>query len=259
MKNIFYSLSFFILLISCSSPTSYGEPEVNPFEIQKNFMDWWAYHYDNVMLSVDFIGLDANSKEITKEEFLKALADGGFIPIRLASTDKNIFYYKLFKIEATSDTSIQATIAEEAFNTMQNYKKEGKPFPVFSFKDLDGNLITNENLKGKIVVIKCWFIHCVACIAEFPEVNEMALKYKNRKDIVFISLAEDSPEELKAFLIKRPLLYSVVPNLKIYMNNTLQINGFPTHLIVNKNGIIEKVTSKHQDLEVALENSSKKY
>jgi hypothetical protein len=42
----------------------------------------------------------------------------------------------------------------------------------------------------------------VLCTAEFPEVNEMALKYKNRKDIVFISLAEDSPEELKAFLIK---------------------------------------------------------
>jgi hypothetical protein len=40
------------------------------------------------------------------------------------------------------------------------------------------------------------------------------------------------------------------------MNNTLQINGFP-HFIVNKNGIIEKVTSKYQDLEIALENSSK--
>ena len=257
MKNIFYSLSFFILLISCSSPTSYGEPEVNSLEIQKNFMDWWTYHYDNVMLARDFIGLDANSKEITKEGFLKALADGGFIPIRLASTDKNVFYYKLFKIEVTSDTSIQATIAAEAFNTINNFKKEGKPFPVFSFKDLDGNLITNENLKGKIVVIKCWFIHCVACVAEFPKVNEMALKYKNRKDIVFISFAEDSAEQLQAFLLKKPLLYSVVPNLKNYMNNALQINGFPTHFIVNKNGVIEKVTSKHQDLEIALENISK--
>ena len=98
MKNIFYSLSFFILLISCSSPTSYGEPEVNSLEIQKNFIDWWTYYNDNVMLSRDFIGLDANSKEITKEEFLKALADGGFIPIRLVSTDKNIFYIHFLKL-----------------------------------------------------------------------------------------------------------------------------------------------------------------
>lgn len=256
MKNIFYCLFFFTLLISCSSPNPYGEPEVNPVKVQKNFMDWWTYHYNNVMLSRDFVGLDTNAKEITKEKFLAALVDGGFIPIRLVSLNKETYYYKLFKINTTSDTSIQASIAEEAFNTMQNYKKEGKPFPVFSFKDLDGDLITNKNLKGKIVVVKCWFIHCVACISEFPEVNKIALKYKNRKDIVFISLAEDSPEQLKSFLIKRPLLYSVVPNLKIYMNETLQINGFPTHFIVNKNGTIEKVTSKYQDLEVALEKIS---
>lgn len=164
-----------------------------------------------------------------------------------------MFFYKLFKILTSSDTSIQATIAEEAFTTMQNFKKEGKPFPKFSFKDLDGNLITNENLKGKVVVIKCWFIHCVACIEEFPQVNAMVAKYKSRKDIVFVSLAEDSPEELKAFLVKRPLQYSVVPNLKEYMNQALQINGFPTHFIVNKEGIIEKVTSNNHDLEVALE------
>ena len=256
MKNIFYALTFLIVLASCSNPKPYGDPEVNPKEIQKNFMNWWTYHYDNIMLSRDFVGLDANEKEISKEEFLKLIADGGFIPIRLKSSNEEMFYYQLFKIETSSDTSIQATIGEEAFTTMQNFKKEGKSFPKFSFQDLDGNLITNENLKGKIVVVKCWFIHCVACIAEFPQVNAMATKYKNRKDIVFVSLAEDGPTELKAFLIKKPLLYSVVPNLKTYMNTTLQINGFPTHFIVNKKGVIEKVTSNYHDLEVALEKVS---
>ena len=253
MKNILYTITFLFLLTSCSSPKPYGEPEASPIEIQQNFMDWWTYHYKNIMLSRDFVGLDSNEKEISKEEFLKLLGDGGYIPIRLKSANEKMFYYKLFKIEASSDTSIQATIAEEAFTTMQNFKKEGKPFPEFSFKDLDGNLITNENLKGKVVVIKCWFIHCVACIEEFPQVNAMVEKYKSRKDIIFVSLAEDSPEELKAFLVKRPLQYSVVPNLKEYMNQTLQINGFPTHFIVNKEGIIEKVTSNNHDLEVALE------
>jgi hypothetical protein len=72
---------------------------------------------------------------------------------------------------------------------------------------------------------------------------------------VFISLAEDSPEELKAFLFKDHYCTSV-PNLKTYMNNTLQISGFP-HFIVNKNGIIEKVTSKYQDLEIAWKIVSK--
>jgi translation initiation factor 2 beta subunit (eIF-2beta)/eIF-5 len=74
------------------------------------------------------------------------------------------------------------------------------------------------------VVIKCWFIHCVACIEEFP-VNKMATKYKNRKDIVFISLAEDSPQELKTFLLKT-IAIQISNNMKTYMNVTLQLNGF---------------------------------
>jgi hypothetical protein len=41
-------------------------------------------------------------------------------------------------------------MAETAFNEIQNLKKVGKLFPDFSFKDLNGNLITNESMKGKL-------------------------------------------------------------------------------------------------------------
>jgi peroxiredoxin len=257
MKKIIYILAFFVLFISCSGQTKLGNPEVNPVEIQKKFMDWWTYQYNNIMLSIDFVPLDSNSKEITKQAFLQALSEGNYIPIRLES-DASVFYYKLFKIEPTSDTSIKATISETAFNETQNLKKEGEPFPKFSFKDLNGNLITNENLKGKVVVIKCWYIHCAACIKEFPEVNNLVKKYKDRKDIIFISLAEDTPQQLKLFLEKKPLSYSVVPNMKTYMNLTLQLNAFPTHFIINKEGAIAKVLSDYKSLEVALEKVSKK-
>lgn len=256
MKKIFYALSLVVIFTSCTSQTKLGNPEVNPSEIQRKFMDWWTYQYNEIMLSRDFVALDSNSKEITKETFLKVLSEGNYIPIRLES-DKDVFYYKLFKIEPTSDTSIKASISEVAFNEIQNYKKEGEPFPEFSFKDLNDNLITNENLKGKIVVVKCWYIHCAACVKEFPEVNQLVEEYKNRKDIVFISLAEDSPEQLKPFLVRKPLSYSVVPNMKTYMNLTLQLNAFPTHFIINKEGLIVKVLSDSKSLEVALAKASK--
>ena len=112
-------------------------------------------------------------------------------------------------------------------------------------------------MKGKTIVIKCWYIHCAACIKEFPQVNALAKKYKDRNDIVFMSLAEDSPEQLKEFLAKKPLLYSVVPNMKKYMNETLELNAFPTHFIVDQNGLIAKVLTNYESLEVALEASLK--
>lgn len=257
MKKLYCILSLVVIFASCSGKTLFGKPEVDPIEIQTQFVEWWTYQYNNIMLSRDFIALDSDSKEITKEQFLDELSEGNYIPIRLES-ESTVFYYKLFKIDPKSDTSIKATIVETAFNEIENLKKEGEPFPEFSFKDLNGNLITNENLKGKIVVVKCWFIHCVACIKEFPEVNQLVDKYKDRKDIVFISLAEDSPEKLKVFLTRRPLSYSVVPNMKTYMNLTLQLNAFPTHIIINKQGFIEKVVSNYTSLEVALVKVSEK-
>ena len=256
MKKTVLTLFLLVLSAFCSGQSKYGKPEISPDKIQTQFMDWWTYQSRNILLSRDFVALDSNSKEISKEHFLKELNEGNYIPIRLVS-DTNVFYYKLFKIEPTSDTSIKATISEIAFDEIQNLKKEGEPFPKFSFKDLNGNLITNENLKGKIVVIKCWYIHCTACIREFPEVNQLVEKYKNRKDIVFISLAEDTPEQLKMFLVRKPLSYAVVPNMKSYMNLTLQLNAFPTHFIINKEGNIAKVLSNYTGLEVALEKVSK--
>ncbi|MWB93206.1 redoxin domain-containing protein [Flavobacterium sp. GA093] len=254
-KFISFIITVFIFTSSFSQ-TKYGKPEVHPIQIQNTFETWSAYQKKNIMLSRDFVALDASSKEISKEAFLNELINGNHIPIRLQSTD-SVFYYKLFKIQPKSDTSIKATIGQTAFDELKNHKTEGKPFPKFSFTDLNGNIVSNETMKGKIIVIKCWYIHCAACIKEFPAVNALVEKYKTQKDILFISLAEDSPEQLNTFLARKPLSYSVIPDMKSYMNETLELNAFPTHFILNKEGVITKVVNSYESLEVALEIESK--
>lgn len=256
MQNSIKIIIAFLIFTSGFAQTNLGNPEVNPIQIQNNFSDWSAYQSKKIMLSRDFIALDFSSKEISKESFLDQLANGNFIPIRLKSEDSK-YYYKLFEIQPNSDTSIKATINQIAFDAHKNFEMEGTLFHKFSFKDLNGNLVSNESMKGKIIVIKCWYIHCTPCIREFPQVNKLADEYKDRKDVLFISLAEDSAEKLKVFLAKRPLKYAVIPNMKIYMNEALQLNSFPTHFILNKEGKIAKVLPNFESLEVALEKESK--
>lgn len=256
MNELRSVIVLFLIYTSSFSQTNFENPEVDPIQIQKSYSDWWAYQSKNIMLSRDFVALDTLSREIPKEIFLDELANSNCIPIRLKSKD-SICYYKLFKIESDSDTSIKATINQEAFDAFKNFKMENTIFPKFSFKDLNGNLVSNESIKGKIVVIKCWYIHCAACIKEFPDVNHLVEKYKNRKDIVFVSLAEDTPEQLNVFLKRKPLSYLVIPNMKNYMNETLQLNTFPTHFIVNREGFVAKVLNNYESLEMALAKESK--
>ena len=61
---------------------------------------------------------------------------------------------------------------------------------------------------------------------------------------------------LRAFLNKKPLAYSVIPNMKKFMNETLHLNAFPTHFILNKKGQIAKVLLDYEGLEVALKKES---
>ncbi|WP_239452957.1 TlpA family protein disulfide reductase [Flavobacterium tistrianum] len=256
MQKFITLITFLFIFTISSAQTKFGNPEVDPIQIQKTYTDWSAYQSKKIMLSRDFTALDAASKEISKEVFLDKLANENYIPIRLKS-EANIYVYKLFKIQPKTDTSIKATINQISFDAYKNYKMEGTAFPQFSFKDLNGNLVTNESMKGKIIVIKCWYIHCTPCIREFPQVNKLVEEYKDRNDIVFMSLAEDSAEQLKTFLARKPLSYSVIPDMKIYMNESLQLNSFPTHFIINKKGMIAKVLPNFESLEVALAKESK--
>jgi len=252
------SISILILLLSfyiSFGQTNYGKPEISPSLIQKNYQSWQEYQRKNILLSSDYIALDATSKEITKESFLNQLTTGEFIPIKLTSTN-SIIYYQLFRILSGTDTSIKASLTALAIEELEHFKMEGTPFPIFSFTDLNGKTVTSESVKGKIVVIKCWFIHCAPCIKEFPAVNKLVAQYKDRKDIVFISLAEDTPQQLRTFLAKKPLSYSVIPNMKKYMNETLHLSGFPTHFILNKKGQISKVLLDYEGLELALKKES---
>ena len=252
MKKALLGLIIGLLCLTASSQKAALAPEVNPEAIQKTFALWQDYQDHHIMLSLDFVPLDDQAQNISKKEFLTTLTTGEYFPLKMLSDKNQITTYQLYKVLPSSDTSIKAYMASLAFNELQNYAMEGQQFPSFNYIDLQGNPITNQSMLGNIVVIKCWYIHCAACIKEFSEVNALAAHYKDRRELQFISLAEDTPEQLKAFLIKKPLSYSVVPNMKHYMNESLHLNAFPTHFILDKQGKILKVLLNFESLEVAL-------
>ncbi|MDD2305353.1 MAG: TlpA disulfide reductase family protein [Prolixibacteraceae bacterium] len=252
-KYILLALSVVLMsILSCSRKPNYGQPNVDFESIKKSQSLWWTYHNKNIVLSSNFIALDNSSNRISKALFLKSLATGDFIPLKLNSTDST--YYKLFQLDQSSDKSIPDVVKSIAEEASKNFRLEGSFFPKFELKDLNGVEYSNENTKGKIVVLKCWFIACAPCIEEFPKLNELVEKYKNRSDIVFISLAFDLKEKLEPFLLKNPFRYGVVPDQKQFIFYDLNVREYPTHFIIDKNGIIRKVVISADEMIDALEN-----
>lgn len=231
------------------------EPDVNFNIVKPDFKRWWSYHYYNVSLSAEFTGINEQSDTVTKRQFLDALISGKYIPLKL-KTQGGRETYKLFKLDPSADESIGSTIKDEALVVLKHFEMEGKPFPQFDVTDLNNNQYTSENTKGKILVVKTWFIGCTACVAEFPELNELVAKYKNRTDVVFVSLATDSKPKLEEFLKRKVFEYRVVPGQGKFIGEELKLQAYPTHIIVDKSGTILKVVNKASEMIAFLENES---
>lgn len=229
------------------------DPKVNIKEFESDFRKWWTYQSHNISLSSNFTGLNVQSDTISKKQFLEELISGNYIPIRLSTIDSSE-QYKLYKLDSLAEESIGSAIKNESLTKLKHYKMEGMNFPEFDFTDLSGKQYTNESTKGKTTVIKTWFIGCAACIAEFPELNELVEKHKESNDIIFMSLATDSKTKLKEFLKKRMFEYSVVPSQIIFIAKKLNLQQYPTHIIVDENGIILKVVNKASEMISFLEN-----
>ncbi|MEZ7499833.1 TlpA disulfide reductase family protein [Flavobacterium sp. Arc3] len=220
--------------------------DTKPEDILKDFITWYDYDYYNIRLAQDFIALDTNSTVLYKTQFLNKLLTGKFFAIKTALKD-SIPSYKLFKLN-NKDSAITSTIMQSASSEISNYKMEGKKLPDFNFTDLNGVVYNRANTKGKILILKCWFIHCVACVKEFPELNQLVKDYKQDKNVIFLSLASDNKNDLINFLKKKQFNYAVIPNSDIYMKQSLGVQLYPTHLFVDENGKIQKVVNNVDDL-----------
>jgi peroxiredoxin len=144
----------------------------------------------------------------------------------------------------------------KSYSTLEfnHFMLEKQNFPEFNFTDIDGNKYTNSSLKSKKIILKCWFINCTACVAEFPEVNKLIDKYSTRNDFEYLSLAFEENEALRNFLLKKPLKYKVIGNKRSFIEDTLKLNLLPTHYIIDENGKIVKVLNNVNALKTSLKD-----
>jgi|688.fasta_scaffold770497_1 thiol-disulfide isomerase/thioredoxin len=109
-------------------------------------------------------------------------------------------------------------------------------FPDFEAIDLNGNRLTKQDLKGKVIVLNFWFIGCAPCEMERPSLNDLTKLYANNENVIFISFAKNNKEQLDKFLKDYPVLYKVVPTEKDYIKTKFEINAYPINIIIGKNG-----------------------
>jgi peroxiredoxin len=171
------------------------------------------------------------------------------ITIYLDEYGEKIDGKKFFDLIKESDYSFHPKMENGKVIGLQLKKNEKALHPMstapdFSVSDLHGNLYKLSDLKGKIVVLNFWFMACVPCIEEMPELNKLTEKYSNNTDIVFLAITYDSEEKVKSFLSNHDFNYPVAVGQKT-LTEQYGIAMYPTNIILDKNGQVAFVLAAY--------------
>lgn len=244
-------------MVSCQEKEKLTETELLFSNIQADQAKWWRYHKTNIDLASEFIPLGEEGDTISKKAFFESLLTGEFIALKLksgAAGDR----YQLFRLQEDGDDDISYTIMADTYPEYKHFMMEGMEFPDFELTDLDGKTYSKETTKGKILVVKTWFLRCKPCIEEMPQLNLLVEEYKDRDDVVFLSLSLDPEEELEKFLSTKEFKYPVIANQKAFIEDTIGVSIYPTHIVVEPSGKIRKVVNTAPEMIAALKGTAVK-
>ena len=115
----------------------------------------------------------------------------------------------------------------------------GRPAPAWTLKTPEGKAVTFTDFKGKVVVIDFWATWCGPCRTEIPGYIELQKKYgQDGLVIVGISLDQNGPEQVKKFVEKYGMNYTVVMGDDSIVEAFGNFSAIPTTFLINRAGKI---------------------
>src|ERR1051325_6548323 len=114
----------------------------------------------------------------------------------------------------------------------------GKTIPDFSLTSLDGKTIDKASLKGETVVLNFWASWCTPCMAEIPELKDLAANSKVK--IVGIALDEKGLETVKPFAEAHSINYTVAVGDQDMVQEVNGV-GIPYPLVLDPSQRIVKI------------------
>jgi thiol-disulfide isomerase/thioredoxin len=117
--------------------------------------------------------------------------------------------------------------------------------PEFKLDALDGQPLSLETARGKVVLLNFWATWCGPCRAEIPDLIALQQKYKDQLQIIGLTVDDDDASVIKQVVDETHINYPVAmasPEVRLQYGG---IAALPTSFVLDAQG---RVVQKHEGL-----------
>ncbi|HWP22931.1 MAG TPA: TlpA disulfide reductase family protein [Candidatus Binatia bacterium] len=115
---------------------------------------------------------------------------------------------------------------------------EKKPAPDFFLKDLDGNIVRLQDLKGKVVLLNFWATWCPTCRFEMPLMEALHKELSSQGLAVLAIAFRESAEEVRTFYNEHRLSFPALLDHDAKAAELYDVWSLPTSFVIDKHGYV---------------------
>ena len=190
-----------------------------------------ARSYDNEFIAAQKIIIETFKDEKIKNKYL---FENMLYQINLRGIDNIDKMLTVFNNNCSNSEYLNKI--EETYNSMQHLSA-GNPAPAFAYSDINGNLISLTDLKGKYVYIDVWSTTCGGCIQQIPHLIKLEEEFED-KNIIFLGVSLDNNnEKWKNMVIDKGLKgiqIRATEGWKSQFAKDYKIWGIPTFILIDR-------------------------
>jgi thiol-disulfide isomerase/thioredoxin len=128
---------------------------------------------------------------------------------------------------------------EKARKIIENPRRALANFaPDFSIVTSDGEYISSDELRGKVVLMDFWGTWCRPCLNEIPFLSELVKKYSKEQFVLVSVDVRDEEAQWRKFIESNEMKWTHAQDKNSQIQRTFQINVFPSYILIDHEGII---------------------
>lgn len=112
----------------------------------------------------------------------------------------------------------------------------GAVAPAFELIDLDGQLHTLDEFKGRPLVLNFWATWCPPCRAEMPALQKVYDDYKDEGLVIIAINVQENPAVIQTFIEDYGLTFPVLLDTTAATSRAYEQEAFPSTYFIDRDG-----------------------